>query len=242
MRFKITLEYDGTKYAGWQLQKNERSIQGELLKAAFKVFETEQLELYGAGRTDSGVHARGQVAHLDARTNLPPHSILMRMNDVLPSDINLLKIEKTSPHFHARHDAKLRTYVYQISKRRDALAKKHIWWVKEPLDVQKMARGGAFFVGFKDFASFGDADPNEKSTLVELRECSISETADRIFIRIAGSHFRWKMVRRMVGALVEVGKGKMPPEQIDHFMKNRSRDVAKFTAPPSGLFLEKVDY
>ncbi len=243
MRFKLLIEYDGTRYAGWQLQKNERTIQGELLQAAIKAFKTEAVEIYGAGRTDAGVHARGQVAHLEAPTTHPPLTIQQWFNDKLPPDIHVVKVEKAaSPKFHARHDAKLRTYVYQISKRRDAFSKRHVWWVKDPLAVEKMREAARLFVGFRDFSSFGDADPNEKSTLVDLRECSIRETEDRIFITIAGSHFRWKMVRRMVGALVEVGRGKLAVEAIKDAMAAKTTDLKKFTAPPSGLFLEKVDY
>jgi len=244
MRFKLTLEYDGSRYAGWQLQKNDRSIQGELLNAAAKVFGPQNIEIYGAGRTDAGVHARGQVAHLDVPDDkrLKPEQIRMRLNDELSHDINILSIEKTHPKFHARHDAVQRTYVYQISKRRDAFGKKFYWWVRDPLDTTLMRSAAAMMVGFRDFASFGDKADAKQSTLVELTRLDIEETPDRIFITIRGSHFLWKMVRRIVGVLAEVGRGNLPLETVEEYLQKPSREPARFTAPPSGLYLEKIEY
>ncbi len=242
-KFKLTLEYDGTRYAGWQLQKNDRSIQGELLQAAFKVFGTQQVEIYGAGRTDAGVHARAQVAHLGVPdTKLLPGQIQMRLNDELSHDINILQVEKAHPKFHARHDAKSRSYVYQISKRRDAFGKKYVWWVRDKLDITAMREAGSRLVGFHDFRSFGDTEKEDQSTLVDLTRLDIREDPDRIYIHISGSHFLWKMVRRIVGVLVEAGRGRMSADTVEGFLKTPSREPAKFTAPPGGLFLEKVDY
>ncbi len=242
MRYKLLIEYDGTRYAGWQLQKHEKTVQGELIRVSIQVFNDENIEVYGAGRTDAGVHARGQVAHLEAPGRVPPDILRQKLNDLLPMDINILAIEPADARFHARHHAKQRHYVYQISKRRDAFEKKHIWWIKDRLDVERMRAAARLFVGFHDFASFGDEKPGEKSTQVELTRCAIRETDDRIFIEISGSHFLWKMVRRMVGLLVEVGRGAMKPDVVGFFLENYSREPAKLTAPPSGLFLERIDY
>lgn len=243
MRFKLTLEYDGSRYAGWQLQKNDRSIQGELLAAAAKVFGTEQIEIYGAGRTDAGVHARGQVAHMEVpATKLPVDQIQMRLNDELSHDINILRVQPVNARFHARHDARSRSYVYQISKRRDAFGKKYVWWVRDRLNVESMREAAARLEGFHDFRSFGDVEKPDQSTLVDLDRVEILEDADRIYIHITGSHFLWKMVRRIVGVLVEVGRGNMTGLTVEQFLKNNSREPARFTAPPSGLFLEKVGY
>lgn len=242
-RFKLTLEYDGARYAGWQLQKKERSVQGELLEAAFKIFETENLEVYGAGRTDAGVHARMQVAHLDVPfTKASPEQILIKFNDALPHDINILKVEKAHPKFHARHDARSRSYVYQISKRRDAFAKKYVWWVRDRLDVKAMSDAAARLEGFHDFRSFGDVEKEDQSTMVEMTRVEIREDADRIYIHLSGSHFLWKMVRRIVGVLVEVGRGRMTGQTVEDFLTKPSREPARLTAPPSGLFLERVEY
>lgn len=243
MRFKLTLEYDGSRYAGWQLQKNDRSIQGELLIAAAKVFGTDMIEIYGAGRTDAGVHARGQVAHMEVpATKLPVDQIQMRLNDELSHDINILRVQPANPRFHARHDARSRTYVYQISKRRDAFGKKYVWWVRDRLNVEAMSEAAARLEGFHDFRSFGDVEKPDQSTLVDLDRVEVTEDADRIYIHITGSHFLWKMVRRVVGVLVEVGRGNMTGQNVEFFLKNNSREPARFTAPPSGLFLEKVGY
>lgn len=242
-KFKITLEYDGSRYSGWQIQKSDRSIQGELLQAAAKVFEAKQVEIYGAGRTDAGVHARGQVAHLEvAETRLTPEQIRMRMNDELSHDINILQLETAHPKFHARHDARSRSYTYQISKRRDAFGKKYLWWVRDPLDLRAMRDAAIRLEGFHDFRSFGSNEKEGQSTLVDLDRIEIQEDADRIYIQITASHFLWKMVRRIVGVLVEVGRGKLTGQDVETFLKNNSREPARYTAPPSGLFLESVEY
>lgn len=242
-RFKIVVEYDGSRYAGWQVQKNARSVQGELLEAAFKVFGTERIELYGAGRTDAGVHARGQVAHLEVpETRLAPDQIQMRLNDELSHDINVLRVEKAHPKFHARHDARSRSYVYQISKRRDAFGKRYVWWVRDRLDVAAMRAAANSLVGFHDFRSFGDTEHPDQSTMVDLTRVEIREEGDRLLIQISASHFLWKMVRRLVGVLVEVGRGKMSLETVEVFLEQPSREPARHTAPPSGLFLEKIEY
>src|SRR4030042_7214977 len=117
-RFKLYIEYEGTRYSGWQMQKNSKSVQGKLYEAAEKIFKNERFEIYGSGRTDAGVHALCQIAHLDVKTMLAPEIIRMKFNDELPADINIIEVEKAHPKFHARHDAKIRSYIYQISKRR----------------------------------------------------------------------------------------------------------------------------
>ncbi|MFN0174165.1 MAG: tRNA pseudouridine(38-40) synthase TruA [Saprospiraceae bacterium] len=242
-KFKLTLEYDGSRYAGWQLQKNERTVQGELLQAAAKIFENQPVEIYSAGRTDAGVHARGQVAHLELTdTRLSPEQIMVRLNDELGHAINILHVEKVHPKFHARHDARSRSYTYQISKRRDAFGKKYVWWVRETLDLGTMRNAASLLEGFHDFRSFGVNEKDGKSTLVDLDRVEIREDGDRIYIHITGSHFLWKMVRRIVGVLVEVGRGKMTGQDVETFLKTNSNEPARYTAPPSGLFLERVDY
>src|SRR5688572_11755674 len=138
MRFRLTVEYAGTRYSGWQIQKNARTVQGELERAIHEATEARQFELYGSGRTDAGVHALAQVAHLDLDTTLPPESLRRRINDALPSDIVILRIDKVRHRFHARHDAVARSYLYQVSRRRTAFAKPYVWWVKEELDVERM--------------------------------------------------------------------------------------------------------
>jgi tRNA pseudouridine38-40 synthase len=241
-RFKIFIEYEGTRYSGWQKQENAKTIQGTITKAAIDIFGNDFGDLQGSGRTDSGVHALCQVAHLDAKTVLAPEIIRMKLNDLLPHDINILEVEKTSTNFHARHDAKSRSYLYQISKRRTAFGKNYVWWIKDRLDFKKMESASKLFIGMHDFSSFSDDDPEEKSTKVLIDAIQMKEDGDLILIRIVGSHFIWKMVRRIVGVLVEVGRGKKSEKDILNYLNSKSYEVTKFTAPPSGLFLEKVLY
>jgi tRNA pseudouridine38-40 synthase len=241
-RFKLTLEFEGTRYNGWQVQKNQSTIQGKLLEISKEIFQTDRFEVYGSGRTDRGVHGLGQVAHLDVKTNLDPNKIRISFNDLLPHDINILKVEPVHDRFHARHDAIARSYVYQISRRRTAFGKTFVWWIKDHLDVEKMRDIATLYTGFKDYRSFGDDDPEEKSTLVEVNFVNVHEEGDSIFIHIVGSHFLWKMVRRMVGIMAEVGRGKMQKVEVESFFKRHNSQPARFTAPPSGLYLERVYY
>ena len=194
------------------------------------------------GRTDAGVHALLQVAHLDANTMLAPEIIRMKFNDELPSDINILEVEKSYPKFHARHDAISRSYIYQISKRRTAFGKNYVWWIKDKLNFTKMQSAAELFIGMHDFISFADEDKEEKSTKVLIEDIQIKEEGELILIRIVGSHFLWKMVRRMVGVLVEIGRGKLSEQDLQKFLQTNTRKPAIFTAPPSGLFLEQVIY
>jgi tRNA pseudouridine38-40 synthase len=241
-RFKLFIEYEGTRYSGWQIQKNARTIQGELARAIGTVLGTADFELYGSGRTDAGVHALRQVAHMEAKTVLAPEVLRMKINDELPADINVLEVEKSSPQFHARHDALSRSYLYQISRRRTALGKRYVWWIKDELDVRRMREAAEFFVGMKDFRSFTADDPEEKSTSVKIEKLQIHESGDLILIRIVGSHFLWKMVRQIVGVLAEVGRGKLSLKELKNLLNVASATPAKLTAPPSGLFLERVYY
>jgi tRNA pseudouridine38-40 synthase len=241
-RFKITLEYEGTRFSGWQLQKNARTVQGEITNAIRTVFGTASFELYGSGRTDAGVHALHQVAHFDIKTVLAPEIIRMKLNDNLPADINILEVEKTTATFHARHDALRRSYLYQISRRRTAFGKRYVWWIKDKLNFLLMQRAAAMFVGLKDFQSFTADDPEEKSTKVQIESITLVEYGDAILIRILGSHFIWKMVRQIVGTLVEIGRGKLILSDVEGFFRHKSDVPAKLTAPPSGLFLERVYY
>src|SRR3954467_6208713 len=153
-RFKLTVEYTGTRYHGWQAQKNARTVAGELQRAITEATGRDDFELYGSGRTDAGVHALGQVAHLDVMTKLEPGRLLWGINDLLPADIHVRAIDKVPHRFHARHNAIARSYLYQVSRRRTAFAKPYVWWVRDRLDLSRMQTAAAFFVGMHDFRSF----------------------------------------------------------------------------------------
>jgi tRNA pseudouridine38-40 synthase len=247
MKFKIYLEYNGTNYAGWQQQKNAKTVQGTLIDCFRDVFKKSKgdnhfSDLQGSGRTDKGVHAIEQVAHIECITMLGPEILKMKMNDILPSDINILEIEKAGKSFHARHSALARQYLYVISKRRTAFDKKYVWWVRDKLNTGYMKDAAGLFKGMHDYASFSEKQPEDKSTLVDVHNITITEDNDKIFLRIKASHFLWKMVRRITGVIVEAGRGDLKLEDIQSFLKNYSNEPAHFTAPPSGLFLEKVYY
>ena len=241
-RFKIHLEYEGTRYSGWQVQKNARTVQGELIGAMRTVFKTEKLEFMGAGRTDAGVHALLQVAHLDVQTMLGPEIIRMKVDDELPADINIIEVQKAPPSFHARHHATARSYLYQISQRRTAFGKRYVWWIKDNLNVHLMREASRSFKGMKNLQSFTSDDPEDTSTKILIEEIVMREAGDLLLIRVVGSHFLWKLVRRVVGVLAEVGRGNMDRHEVERLIHKPSDEPARLTAPPSGLFLERVYY
>jgi tRNA pseudouridine38-40 synthase len=244
-RFKLTIEYAGTRYSGWQIQKNAKTIQGEIDRAVRAVTKRNDFELYGSGRTDAGVHALAQIAHLDVVTTLPADTLKRRINDELPADINILAAAPVPHRFHARHDAVARRYLYQIARRRTAFAKPFVWWVKEPIDVSRMRQAAGAFVGFKDFETFAESDgtePPDRSTHVLVDRLDIEEHGDLVLVGIEGSHFLWKMVRRIVGVLVEIGRGSLEPRAAASLLTAPGGEPARLTAPASGLFLERVYY
>jgi len=249
MRFKLTIEYTGTRYSGWQIQKNARTIQGEIDQAVRAVTGRGDFELYGAGRTDAGVHAVAQVAHLDVVTDLPPASLVRRINDELPADINVLAAAPVPHRFHARYDAVARRYVYQVARRRTAFAKAYVWWVKDDLDVAAMRGAAGAFVGMRDFKRLAGHDagdrrqgPAARSTTVLVERLEIVEDGDLVLVGIEGSHFLWKMVRRITGVLVEIGRGRLEMGDAGRLVAEEGAPAAALTAPPSGLFLERVYY
>ena len=245
--WKLEIEYEGTRYRGWQIQHNANTIQGELQKAAYQLF-SGRVEIGGAGRTDAGVHALAQIAHLrvsDLKTNITPRQIQFAFNDLLPHDINVKSVRNTTEDFHARHDATARYYIYQISTRRTAFAKNFVWWIKDNLNVRAMTAAAEMLVGRHDFASFSETDesaPKKQSTIVKVERAKIFTDGDLICFRIGAGHFLWKMVRRIVGMLAEVGRGNLTDEGFQRLLKFPSNAPARFTAPPSGLYLEKVLY
>ena len=241
-RYKLTLEYAGGRYSGWQIQKNARTVQGELNRALIHAAGSDRVETYGAGRTDAGVHALGQVAHVDTAVTLPPATLLTRVNDALPADINVLSAERVAARFHARHSAVARSYIYQIALRRTAFAKPFVWWIREDLDLDAMREGAGALVGFSDFRSFTDDDPEEKSTRVLIDHLAILRHDALVLVRVVGSHFLWKMVRRLVGVLADVGRGRLSPPDVRSLLGASSDLPARLTAPASGLFLERVFY
>ena len=251
------MEYDGTKYSGWQEQPNARTVQGQLRQAAQDFFGAA-VDIQGAGRTDAGVHARAQVAHLRLRPKpgvkprfAPVETILRALNERLPADVCIIDVAEVENTFHARHDAVSRTYLYQISTRRTAFFKKYVWWVREPLDTAAMAQAAGMMIGRHDFTAFREADPSkpDESPIVVVEDATIEVDGDLILFRITASHYLWRMVRRVVGVLAKIGKGEITIDDFERLLAGQvdpsvdpSLDVAAWTAPASGLFLESVIY
>ena len=239
--YKLTLEYEGTRYSGWQAQGNtEKTVQGRLASAAQQV--VGDADIGGAGRTDAGVHAAAQVAHLRTKKTVDAIALQRKLNDLLPHDIHVIACTKADDKFHARHDAVMRSYVYQISTRRTAFAKPFVWWIKDRLDVQAMQRAAKSIPGRHDFSAFADKRiAADESRIVVVDSFEVARSGDLVLVRIVASHFLWKMVRKLVAGLVEVGRGAMTPEQFAAHLEPKSAPFQP-TAPPSGLFFEAVTY
>jgi tRNA pseudouridine38-40 synthase len=237
--YKLTLEYEGTRYSGWQAQGNtQKTVQGHLLRAANQVLG--DIEIGGAGRTDAGVHASGQVAHLRTHRPHDPRDLMRKLNDLLPHDISILDSVKTADNFHARHDATSRVYLYQICTRRTAFAKSFVWWIKDRLDFEAMNNATAQLAGRHDFSAFTDKRlAQDESRIVVVERCELVRTGELILFRISASHYLWKMVRKLTSFLVEVGRGN---EKDIAPRLNKKAEAWQPTAPPSGLFLEAVTY
>lgn len=244
--YRLTIEYEGTRFHGWQEQQNARTLAGELRKAVEQA-GAKVADLGGAGRTDAGVHALAQVAHL--RIDRPVDCLQFRrkVNEGLPPDIHVLSLIEARLGFHARHDARARSYLYQICRRRTAFAKRFVWWVRPSLDFGRMAAAAAQLPGDHDFALFCEKPGAQSSTRVVVEDARLVEAGDLVLVRLVASHFLWKMVRRVVGALVKVGTGELELEGFERLVEATPLPAgepgpAQWTASPSGLFLERVLY
>ena len=239
--YRLTIEYEGTRYSGWQAQGNtQKTVQGHLIRAASQVLG--EVEIGGAGRTDAGVHAAGQVAHLRTKKAVDPLILARKTNDLLPHDIHILHAARAGDRFHARHDARSRVYLYQISTRRTAFAKPFVWWIKDRLDAAAMARAATHAAGRRDFTAFADKRlDRDESRIVVVERCEVGLAGDLILVRIAASHFLWKMVRKLIAVLVEVGRGTMRADDFPDLLRPDA-PLIQPTAPPSGLFLEAITY
>ncbi|HOJ18207.1 MAG TPA: tRNA pseudouridine(38-40) synthase TruA [Ignavibacteriaceae bacterium] len=242
MTYKLKIEYDGTRFSGWQEQMNQKTVQGQLNLAAKSIFGIMNLSVTGSGRTDRGVHAIEQVAHFAANKKIPTDVLKLKFNDFLPHDINILSVEKAPDAFHSRHSAINRSYLYVIAKRRSAFGKNYVWWIKDKLDVEKMYTASQTFVGLHDFSSFADKDLLDGATKVGLESIEFVENRDYLIIRIVASHFLHKMVRRIIGTLVEIGRMTIKSADLIACLNSYNTLPSRYTAPPSGLYLEKVVY
>lgn len=244
---KLTLEYDGTDFYGWQVQvKSQRTVQAEIEKALKKIFK-QHVTLLGSGRTDSGVHALGQVADFHAATKLPIATIQTALNANLPKDIAVVGIEEVGPRFHARFSVKSKTYRYAILNRpaRCAMQRRFCLFYPYTLNLRSMRAEAKALVGRHDFRSFQAANPSrdEKATTVRtVRKLEIKKKDDFIYIDIEADGFLYKMVRNIVGTLLRIGSGKLPKGSIRQILKRKDRAAAPAPAKPQGLTLIEVKY
>lgn len=242
-RIALSVEYDGTAYCGWQVQPHAPSIQ-QSLNEAISIVADEPVHCVGAGRTDTGVHASGQVVHFDSAAERSPRSWLLGINSNLPGDINLLNVWPVDDRFHARFTAFRRAYRYVILNRpvRSALARDRAWWVHRPLDVEAMANATACLLGEHDFTSFRAAECQAHSSVRNLLVLSVEKTEDRITIACEANAFLHHMVRNIVGSVVRVGRGEADAAWLAGLLQQRDRRLAGVTAPACGLTLTRIDY
>lgn len=242
-RYALGLEYDGSRYHGWQRQKQARSIQATLNQALSAVAD-QPLESVAAGRTDAGVHASGQVVHFDSPVARAPRAWLLGANSNLPADMNVLWVLPVPAAFHARYSARARTYRYVILNRpvRSALARRRAWWVRGALDRVRMAAAARHLVGRHDFSAFRASACQSKSPVRDVRRLQVKQIGDRILIECEANAFLHHMVRNIAGSLVQVGLGEQQPRWLAELLLSRDRRLAGVTAPPWGLFLTHVSY
>lgn len=240
--YKIVVQYDGTDYKGWQFQPNQKTIQGEL-ERVLRIISYENVKVIGAGRTDSGVHAKGQVASFKMELKIAPLSLLRAMNSLLPKDIRVVNVEEVEDGFNARYHAKSKTYVYRIYT--GLVVSPFIWrWVYHipfKLDTEKMKEAIKFFVGKNDFRNFTSRS-SSPTTIRTIFRAEIEEKDDEIRFTFEGSGFLRYQVRNMVGLLIEIGKGKFEPEIVKKLLESEESDITFSSAHPCGLCLEKVEY
>ncbi len=240
---KLTIQYDGTGFSGWQKQPNGRTVQEEIEKSLSTLLKKE-VKINGSGRTDAGVHALGQVANFREDFTIPIERIPRALNGILPEDISILSAEDMDMDFHARYSTKGKKYVYKIynSKIRNPILRNYSYWVSENLDVDKINKAAQFFIGTYDFRSFMASGSSIKDTVRTIYSVDVSIDKNMIIIETSGNGFLYNMVRIMTGTLVEVGKGKINPTHIPRIIKEGKREGAGHTAPPQGLYLAKVNY
>ena len=239
--FCLTIEYDGTGFSGWQIQPDQRTVQGTIQEKLHLILQ-QRVKLAAAGRTDTGVHALGQVASFHVETKHNANTIQRALNALLPEDVAIREVLEVYFAFHACFDALSRHYRYRISLRRNPLERSRVWYVPYHLDLQKMSISTAVLVGTHDFRSFCSNDSHPKSYMCKVCFCRWVEQDDEIWLEIEADRFLHNMVRTIVATAVDVGRGKRHSEHIWDILKARDRTKAGKAAPPQGLYLVDVRY
>jgi tRNA pseudouridine38-40 synthase len=239
--FKLTLEYDGTDFHGWQRQPGLRTVQGTMETALAEIFGKE-IQVNGAGRTDAGVHALGQVANFAAGSRLTIEQVGKAIASKLPEDIHVYRVDEVDLNFHARFSARSRRYTYYLRTEPTAIWRRFAYVVPFPLELDGMTTAARYLVGEKDFASFTPNRGGGSPTLCNLLSCAVERHDEIVSVAVEADHFLHNMVRTIVGTLIEVGRGRFKPEHVKDVLRKTDRTAAGPTIPPNGLFLMEVVY
>lgn len=243
MRVFLKIEYDGTAYCGWQIQPNGITVQ-QVVEKAILSLTGETAKVTGSGRTDSGVHALGQVAHFDTESNIPPEKFASALNQFLPEDVKVVESWQVGEKMHARFSAKRKTYRYSLyqSEHPRPMLDRYSSRVDLPLDISAMQNACKFFIGKHDFVGFSSTGSEVKDTVREIYSASVDVIGEQIVFTVCGNGFLYNMVRIMTGTLVAVGLGKISPDEIEGVILSKNRKKAGATMPPRGLTLVSVEY
>jgi tRNA pseudouridine38-40 synthase len=241
MRFCLLIEYDGSTYNGWQIQNGQKTVQGEIEQALKQVY-SEHIGIIGAGRTDSGVHARGQIAHFDLEYQVDTGKLRQSLNGILNSDIRIKDIALVESSFHARYSAILREYHYCIALQPTAILRNYSWYIAYNLDLDRMNKAAKFIAGRNDFTSFCRVNSDVNNHYCHIKNAQWLKTDDHIIFMIQADRFLHGMVRALVGTLVDVGRGRLKLTDIIEILRAKNRSAASQSAPAKGLILEKVFY
>ncbi len=242
-KIKLTVAYDGTNYCGWQIQKNGITVE-EVLNRTLSKFFKEEITVIGASRTDSGVHALGNVAVFEANVTMPPDKISYAINNLLPDDIRIQKSEEVAVDFHPRYCDTRKTYEYKIWNAQfpNPVQRLYSHFVYYPLDEKKMQAGAEYLIGEHDFKSFCTPKTEVENTVRTIYDIEVSREDSMVIIRINGNGFLYNMVRIIVGSLLKVGMGMIPPEEIKNILEAKDRTKAGHKAPACGLTLVEIEY
>ncbi len=242
-RILLTISYDGTAYHGWQVQPNAVTVQSVMCECLEQILKTK-VSVTGTSRTDAGVHAKEFTCHFDCMDNIPNEAFLRGLNSVLPDDIAVLDCKQVPNDFHARYNAKGKTYCYNIynSAKKDPFKSRYSWQIERPLDIDKMNEFAGRIIGKHDFCAFSSSSRSVEDTVRTVRECFITKQDDDIKLTVTADGFLYNMVRIIAGTAVAVSDGKVKIEDLPDIFNSKDRDRLGVTAPANALFLEKVHY
>jgi tRNA pseudouridine38-40 synthase len=241
---RLLLEYDGSRFYGWQIQPNKKTVQGEITRVLELVLKESNIKLEASGRTDSGVHARGQVANFHVKSMPNLKQLAHSINSILREEVSVLNIDIVPDDFHSRFSSKSKTYVYTIFNRNSPpiIDRKQVWFVPQQLNIELMQECANLLIGSKDFSSFRSKDCTATNTIKEIYQAKFIRNDPYLKFSLEGNGFLKNMVRIIVGTLVDVGKGLVTTEQFNEILKAKNRSKASQTAPAEGLCLEFVKY